>query len=136
WARGQRTPPGPSSLVNDLCYRGGNAGSGAIGVETVPGTYLVCWGPDWANGFTTTDANGSAYTSQQLQNYVTSFLSNLGGTSWAAIQDEYCKNVAAGTTTCGAVGGGNYVTDSRKPLKGGWTDPSPGPRGYDTLGFA
>ena len=81
WAPGQPNTPSASALANDLIYHGGNAGSGAIGVETVPATYLIFWGPDWANGFTTTDANGVAYTSQVLQSYVTSFLSSLGGTS-------------------------------------------------------
>src|SRR6202048_764982 len=96
WAPGQA--PNPSSEANDLIYHGGNAGPGAIGVETKPGIYLIFWGPDWADGFTTTDVNGTQYTSQQLQNYVSSFLSNLGGTSWSAIQTEYCNNVPAGTT--------------------------------------
>src|SRR6266478_2650520 len=136
WAPGQTNAPSPSALANDLIYHGGNAGSGAIGVETVPATYLIFWGPDWANGFTTSDANGSVYTSQQLQNYVTSFLSNLGGTSWAAIQDEYCNNVPVGTTSCAAVGGGNYVTNPRKQLKGVWTDPTPVPSDIVTLGLA
>ncbi len=136
WAPGQTNAPSPSALANDLIYHGGNAGSGAIGVETVPATYLIFWGPDWANGFTTSDANGSVYTSQQLQNYVTSFLGNLGGTSWAAIQDEYCNNVPVGTTSCAAVGGGNYVTNPRKQLKGVWTDPAPVPSDIVTLGLA
>ena len=136
WAPGQPNTPSPSSLANDLIYHGGNTGAGAIGVETVPTTYLIFWGPDWANGFTTTDANGSAYTSQQLQTYVTSFLTNLAGTSWAAIQDEYCNNVPAGTTSCAAVGGGNYVTDPRKQLKGVWTDPTPVPSDIVTSGLA
>jgi len=83
-----------------------------------------------------TDANGGAYTSQVLQSYVTSFLSNLGGTSWAAIQDEYCNNVPVGTTSCAAVGGGNYVTNPRKQLKGVWTDPTPVPSDIVTLGLA
>jgi hypothetical protein len=87
WAPGQPNTPNPSSLANDLIYHGGNAGRGAIGVENKPATYLIFWGPDWANGFTTTDAKGQVFTSQQLQNYVTSFLTNLGGTSWAAISD-------------------------------------------------
>src|SRR5437016_533610 len=136
WAPGQTNAPSPSPLANDLIYHGGNAGSGAIGVETVPATYLIFWGPDWANGFTTSDANGSVYTSQQLQNYVTSFLGNLGSTSWAAIQDEYCNNVPVGTTSCAAVGGGNYVTNPRKQLKGVWTDPAPVPSDIVTLGLA
>jgi serine protease len=135
WAPGQPNTPGPSSLTSDLIYHGGNAGPGAIGVETTPATYLIFWGPDWANGFTTTDANGSVYTSQQLQKYATSFLTNLGGTSWAAIQDEYCNNVAVGTTSCAAVGGGNYVTNPRNQLKGVWTDPTPVPSDIVTLGL-
>jgi hypothetical protein len=136
WAPGQPNTPSPSSLANDLIYHGGNAGAGAIGVETVPATYLIFWGPDWANGFTTTDANGSVYTSQQLQTYVTSFLTNLAGTSWAAIQNEYCNNVPAGTTSCAAVGGGNYVTNPRKQLKAVWTDPTPVPSDIVTSGLA
>src|SRR5258708_5398999 len=136
WAPGQPNTPSASALTNDLIYHGGNAGSGAIGVETVPAIYLIFWGPDWANGFTTTDANGGAYTSQVLQSYVTSFLSNLGGTSWAAIQNEYCNNVPVGTTSCAAVGGGNYVTNPRKQLKGVWTDATPVPSDIVTLGLA
>jgi hypothetical protein len=135
WAPGQPAIPNPSSLANDLIYHGGNAGAGAIGVETVPATYLIFWGPDWANGFTTTDAHGAAYTSELLQTYVTSFLTNLAGTSWAAIQDEYCNHVPVGTTSCATVGGGNYVTDPRKQLKGVWTDPTPVPSDIVTLGL-
>ncbi len=136
WAPGQPNTPSGASAANDLIYHGGNAGAGAIGVETTPATYLIFWGPDWSSGFTTTDVNGSTYTSQQLQNYVTSFLTNLGGTSWAAIQNEYCNNVPAGTTSCAAVGGGNYVTNPRKQLKGVWTDPTPLPADIVTLGLA
>jgi hypothetical protein len=135
WAPGQPATPNPSSLANDLIYHGGNAGAGAIGVETAPATYLIFWGPDWGNGFTTTDVNGTAYTSQLLQTYVTSFLTNLAGTSWAAIQDEYCNHVPAGTTSCATAGGGNYVTDPRKQLKGVWTDPTPVPSDIVTLGL-
>ena len=135
WAPGQPATPSPSSLANDLIYHGGNAGAGAIGVETAPATYLIFWGPDWANGFSTTDANGTAYTSQLLQTYVTSFLTNLGGTSWAAIQDEYCNHVPAGTTSCAAVGSGTFITDPRNQLKGVWTDPTPVPSDIVTLGL-
>ena len=88
WAPNQPSTPNPSSLANDLIYHGGNAGQGAIGVENKPATYLIFWGPDWINRFTTTDANGQVFSSQQLQNYVISFLANLGGTSWAAIPTE------------------------------------------------
>jgi hypothetical protein len=135
WAPGQPNTPNPSSLANDLIYHGGNAGQGAIGVETKPATYLIFWGPDWANGFTTTDARGQAFTSQQLQNYVTSFLTNLGGTSWAAIQTEYCNNIPARSTTCTNVAGANYVTNPRKQLKGVWTDATAVPSDIVALGL-
>jgi hypothetical protein len=136
WAPGQPNTPNPSSLANDLIYHGGNAGQGAIGVETKPATYLIFWGPEWANGFTTTDARGQVFTSQQLQNYVTSFLTNSGGTSWAAIQTEYCNNVPAGSTTCVNTAGANYVTNPRKQLKGVWTDPTAVPSDIVALGLA
>src|SRR5258708_18586926 len=66
WAPGQPNTPSPSSLTNDLIYHCGNAGSGAIGVAIGPATYLIFWGTEWANGFTTTDANGPPHTTQQL----------------------------------------------------------------------
>ena len=44
WAPGQN--PDRNGLArNDLIYHGGNAGPGAIGVETKPAVYLVYWGP-------------------------------------------------------------------------------------------
>jgi len=135
WAPGQPNTPNPNSLSSDLIYHGGNAGPGAIGVETKPATYLIFWGPQWANGFTTADANGRVYSSQQLQTYITSFLTNLGGTSWAAIQTEYCNNVAAGTTSCADTAGANYVTNPRNQLKGVWTDTTPVPADIVTLGL-
>jgi serine protease len=136
WAPGQPNSPNPNSLANDLIYHGGNAGSGAIGVETKPATYLIFWGPDWANGFTTADAKGQTFTSQQLQSYVTSFLTNVGGTSWASISNEYCKNVPAGSTTCANSTSATYITSPRKQLKGVWTDPTPVPSDIIASGLA
>ena len=136
WAPGQPNTPNPSSLANDLIYHGGNAGAGAIGVETKPGVYLIFWGPEWANGFTTTDAHGVTYTSQQLQNYVTSFFTNLGGSSWGAITDEYCKNVPAGTTNCASVSGATFITNPRNQLLGVWTDSTPVPSDIVASGLA
>ncbi len=135
WAPGQSVTPTPDSLANDLIYHGGSAGAGAIGVEIVPAVYLVFWGPDWVNGFTTTDANGQIYTSQQLQNYVTSFLSDMGGTSWAGIQTEYCRNIPAGSTSCTGVAGAQFITNPTKQLKGVWTDSTPVPSDIIALGL-
>jgi hypothetical protein len=136
WAPNQPSTPNPSSLTNDLIYHGGNAGQGAIGVENKPATYLIFWGPDWINRFTTTDANGQVFTGQQLQNYVISFLTNLGGTSWAAIPTEYCDDIPAGDTSCVNVAGARYVTDPRKQLKGIWADGTPVPSNIIALGLA
>jgi hypothetical protein len=43
WGKGQPNPNGTNvnSLANDLIYHGGNAGSGAIGVERPPAIYLI-----------------------------------------------------------------------------------------------
>jgi hypothetical protein len=136
WAKGSPNAPNPASLTSDLIYHGGNAGPGAIGVENKPAVYLIFWGPTWQSGFTTTDVNGVSFTSQQLKNYVTSFLQNLGGTSWAAIHTEYCNNVAAGVTSCDGVAGANFITNPRNQLKGVWTDTSPVPDQIVTLGLA
>ncbi|MCU1343366.1 MAG: hypothetical protein JWN92_2789 [Candidatus Acidoferrum typicum] len=136
WAPGQPNTPAPSSLANDLIYHGGNAGPGAIGVETKPATYLIFWGAEWGSGFSTADANGRAYTSQQLQTYVQSFLGNLGGSSWAAIQNEYCRNVPAGSTSCTDLAGADFITNPKNQLKGVWTDTTPVPDDIVTLGLA
>jgi hypothetical protein len=66
WAPGQPQTPSPSSLANDLIDHGGNAGSGAIGVENKPATYLIFWGPDWAYGFTTTEVESQAGAGRRL----------------------------------------------------------------------
>jgi serine protease len=136
WAPGQPNTPNPNSLANDLIYHGGNAGAGAIGVENKPATYLIFWGPDWANGFTTTDAHGQVFTSQALQNYVISFFTNVGGTPWGEISNEYCDQVPPGTTNCASVSGANFVTSPRKQLKGVWTDPTPVPSDIIASGLA
>jgi hypothetical protein len=71
WAQGQY-PPSPDALMNDVLYHGGNAGSGAIGVLVSPAVYLVYWGTEWAQGFTTADTDGTLYSSKTLQTYLTS----------------------------------------------------------------
>jgi hypothetical protein len=137
WAKGQPNPTGTvNSLENDLIYHGGNAGSGAIGVERPPAVYLIYWGPDWATGFTTTDANGQTYTSGQLQTYVNDFFGNVGGSAWAGVQTQYCRNIPAGATTCKGVKGAQNVTNPTGQLRGVWTDSSPVPSDIITLGLA
>src|SRR4029077_7768333 len=61
WANGQPSPTGTvNSVANDLIYHGGNAGSGAIGVELRPAVYLIYWGPAWGTGFNSPAEGGKA----------------------------------------------------------------------------
>jgi hypothetical protein len=137
WAPGQSPTGTASSVTNDLIYHGGNLGDGAIGIQKKPAVYLIYWGPDWANGFTTPDsATGKLYSSKTLQNYVNSFFSGLGGSPWAGVQTQYCRNVLAGTTSCAGVLGADFITNPRNQLKGVWTDPTPVPADIVTLGLA
>src|ERR1700745_1775814 len=62
WAPGQDPTGTVNSVANDLIYHGGNAGSGAIGVEVKPAVYLIFWGSQWQQGFTTPDTNGTLYS--------------------------------------------------------------------------
>src|SRR5438270_8406119 len=135
WAPGLN-PQGTvaDSTANDLIYHGGNAGPGAIGVETKPAVYLVWWGPEWSQGFTTADTDGTLYSSKTLQTYLQSFFSGVGGSGWANIQTQYCNGALPGSTTC--VGGTGYVTNPQHQLKGVWTDPTPVPSDIVTLGLA
>ena len=96
--------------------------------------YLVWWGPDWAAGFQTSDTDGKLYSSKTLQNYLGSFFGNVGGSPWAAVQTQYCKNALPGSTSC--VGGSGFVTNPKHQLKGVWTDPTPVPSDIVTLGLA
>jgi hypothetical protein len=137
WAKGQPSPTGiVSSVSNDLIYHGGNAGSGAIGVESPPAVYVIYWGPEWASGFTTADANGQVFSSGTLKTYVNSFFGNVGGSPWAGVQTQYCRNVPVGTTSCAGIAGAHYVTNPKGQLKGVWTDPTPVPSDIVTLGLA
>jgi hypothetical protein len=136
WAPGQGPDASTTSdsLTNDLIYHGGNVGSGAIGVEQKPAVYLVWWGPQWAQGFTTEDTNGAMYSSKTLQTYLQSFFQSVGGSPWANIQTQYCADALPGATNC--IGGAGFVTNPTHQLKGVWTDPSAVPSDIVTLGLA
>jgi hypothetical protein len=134
WAPGQNPQGTVNSVASDLIYHGGNAGQGAIGVETKPAVYLVWWGAQWASGFKTADTNGTLYSSKTLQSYLQSFFANVGGSPWAGVQTQYCRGTLAGSTSC--VGGTGFVTNPKRQLKGVWTDPTPVPADIITLGLA
>jgi hypothetical protein len=135
WAPGQPGATNPAdSAANDLIYHGGNAGAGAIGVETKPAVYLIYWGPAWASGFQTADTDGKLYSSKTLQNYLNSFFQNVGGSPWAGVQTQYCNGALPGSTSC--VGDTGFVGNPKGQLKGVWTDPTPVPDDIITLGLA
>ena len=126
WAPGQSQDP-VNAAANDLIYHGGSAGPGAIGVQAKPAVYLVYWGTEWAQGFKTADTNGTLYSSKTLQNYLNSFVAGVGGSPYAGVQTQYCRNVPAGTTSCAGIAGAQFITNPRSQLKGVWTDPTPVP---------
>jgi hypothetical protein len=134
WAPGQDPQGTVASVASDLIYHGGNVGDGAIGVETTPAVYLVYWGTEWADTFTTADTDGTLFSSTALQSYLNIFFDNLGGSPWAGVQTQYCKGVAAGATSCAGASG--FVTNPLHQLKGTWTDPTPVPSNIVTLGLA
>jgi hypothetical protein len=134
WAHDASAQGTADSAANDLIWHGGNAGSGAIGVETKPAVYLVYWGAEWAAGFQTGDTDGTLYSSKTLQNYVNSFFANVGGSPWAGVQTQYCRGVLPGVTNC--IGGTDFITNPVHQLKGVWTDPTPVPSDIVTLGLA
>jgi len=137
WAKGQPSPTGTvASMTNDLIYHGGNAGQGAIGVESPPAVYLIYWGPDWVTGFNSPDEAGNPHSSASLQTYVNSFFGNVGGSAWAGVPTQYCRNVPAGVTSCTGLAGAQFVTNPTGQLKGVWTDPTPVPSDIITLGLA
>lgn len=121
-------------ITNDLIYHGGNAGPGAIGVIRKPKAYLVYWGTEWAQGFTTADTDGTLYSSRTLQEYITSFMNTFGGSPYANIQTQYCNGVLPGATSC--IGGTGFVTNPTSQLGGVWVDPTPVPSDIITLGLA
>ena len=123
------------SAGNDLIFHGGNAGAGAIGVETKPAVYLVWWGQEWADTASRPRIpTATLFSSKTLQNYLGSFFTNLGGSPWAGVQTQYCNGVLIGAMSC--VGGTGFVTNPKHQLKGVWTDPTPVPSDIVALGLA
>ena len=58
------------------------------------------WGTPWATGFTTSDTDGTRYSSKTLQTYLNTFFAGVGGSAWAGVQTQYCRGVPVGTTSC------------------------------------
>src|SRR6266850_1953442 len=136
WAHDATVQGTANSAANDLIWHGGNAGSGAIGVETKPAVYLVYWGAEWAAGFQTADTNGTLYSSRTLQSYVNSFFANVGGSPWAGVQTQYCQGIMAPAFSCTGQAGAQFITNPTSQLKGTWTDPTAVPANIVASGLA
>lgn len=98
-----------ASVTNSLMtYHGGP-------VSTAPVVYINYWGSQWNTGFTS-----GSYTSAQAQTYLNGFFSGVGGSSWHAIDSQYCQGVAVGATSCPA--GSAFVGNQTGSLAGTWVD--------------
>jgi hypothetical protein len=127
WAKGQGYPTAQQVSANNLIYHGGL-------VETVPSVYLVYWGTEWQQGFSFT-AGSVTYTSATVQNYVSAFFTNVGGSPWAGVQTQYCQNISVGSFSCAGQSSAQFVTNPAGQLKGAWTDPTPVPAEIVTTGL-
>ncbi|HZT65888.1 MAG TPA: hypothetical protein VFA11_08870 [Acidimicrobiales bacterium] len=136
WARGVRSAASLSTATaNNLIYHGG-------AVETTPKVYLTFWGSEWtdptnpAYQIPVKSPSGSDYNLGQLQNYIVSFFSGVGGTAWNNIQTQYCQGGSIGDLTCANSSGISSVTNPSSVLAGVWNDTSAAPAVIDTLGLA
>lgn len=110
----------PVRTGGPLYWRGGDAGRGAIGLETQPAVYLVWWGKQWRSGFPIRDTDGGVFTSRALQRYVRAFFAGVGGSRWAGVLTQYCSGVRGGATDC--AGDGSSFQNLPHELRGEWTD--------------
>ena len=128
WAQGQADPNGiVNSATNDLIYHGGNAGSGAIGVETSPAVYLVWWARTGRRASRPRTPTGACTRAGRCR-------TTCSRCPWADVQAQYCSGALVGSTNC--LGAAGFVGNPKHQLKGVWVDPSPVPDDIVTLGLA
>ena len=83
-------------------------------VLTTPRVFISYWGPEWSAGFST-----GGYSSAQARQYVESFFSGVGGSGWAASNQQYCSNAPVGSSTCAGL---PTVGNPAGQLAGAWID--------------
>jgi serine protease len=104
-------PNAPLADVN-LQYNGGS-------VLTSPGAFLIFWGTDWANGFST-----GGFTSDQAQSYLGSYFGGVGGSGWINSQTQYCQATTFLNEFCANDPNAQFVTNPGQQLLGTWVDGS------------
>lgn len=133
WQQGQASPIAgpttPTQAVNNLIFHGG-------AVQHNPKAYIVFWGTEWKNGFTTSDANGVTFTGDAARRYITDFMAGVGGSAWNGTQTQYCDNIAPGSDSCAGEALAQPITNPKNLLKGVWIDPTPVPAQIVTSGLA
>jgi hypothetical protein len=93
--------PAPSTVSNQVSYRGGFAGTGAFTGSVK--VYLIFWGSQWG----TAGTNGSGYTTLSgdpsgAAPYVQGLLAGLGtdGETWSGVATQYCAGLPNGMQSC------------------------------------
>lgn len=124
----QAAPSQPEMLANDLIYHGGS-------ILRHPRAYIVFWGSQWAHN-DTVSAGDRTYHLSDAERYITDFFQNIGGTPWNHVVEQYCQNVAVGTTDCTGAAGAEFVHNDVNELGGVWVDDSPVPDPIVTSGLA
>jgi serine protease len=126
WGRGQGYPAAEQASANNLIYHGGP-------VQTAPAVFIVYWGTQWQDGFSTTHRTFT-YSSATIQNYINTFFNTVGGSPWAGVQTQYCQGITVGFS-CAGQAGAVFITNPTGQLRGVWTDPSPVPSNIVTTGL-
>lgn len=127
WGAGQGYPSTSQVSANNLIYHGGL-------VETTPAVYVVYWGSEWQQGWST-KIGSLTYTNRTIENYVNTLFARVAGSAYAGLQTQYCQNIDPGFS-CPGQPFAQYVTNPRNQLKGIWHDGSTVPQDVLTTGLA
>ena len=64
------------------------------------------------------------------------FMKGVGGSSFHAVQTQYCRGIAAGSVTCAGDPNADYITNPKSQYKSTWIDPTPVPDAIIGSGLA
>ena len=63
-------------------------------------------------------------------------MQGVGGSSFHAVQTQYCRGILAGSTSCAGDPAAEYITNPKSQYRGTWTDPLPVPDAIIANGLA
>jgi len=110
--------------VAQLTYQGGS-------VEKSPAVYVVYWGKWWSTPVVTGTNGMYSYTNQQAMTYIgapgskpgstsSGFLTNVGGSSWSNVMNQYCQGAPAQSVTCPS--GTTHIANTSNEFRGAFID--------------